>query len=82
MGQARTIAGEPVAVGVLLVGTEDIALALVTGLCHSVAKVPGLAVLAIVALRVEDALEALASAGIAVAGVLLVPVVAAVALDA
>ena len=82
VGQARTVAGEPVAVGVLFVGSEDVALALAAGLRHGVAKVPGLAVLAVVALRVEDALEALASAGVAIACVLFVPIVAAVALDA
>ena len=82
MGQAGTVASQPIAVGaIVLVRAKLVALALLAGLRHGVAKIPRLAVLTLVPLCVADALEALARAGIAVARVHLVPVVTAVALD-
>ena len=77
----QTVAGavEAVAVKVIGVGAEDVAHALLAASVDGVAEEAGLAELAAVADGVEEALEALAGVRVAVAGVLVVPVVAAVA---
>ncbi len=74
--------GESVAVKPVLVRAQQVALALLADLTWSVAPKSGFTVFAMVALRVEHALEADPGGGIAVARVRLHPVPTAIALDA
>ena len=73
------VAGEAVAVEVLGIGAKDVADALFANAADGVAPESSLAVLAVGALGVEETFEALARVGVAVAGVVVVPVVATVA---
>ena len=76
------IAGESIAVEVLWVRAQEVADAVLTHATHGVAPESGLAVLAVSSLGVEEAFEAIAGVGVAVSGVVIVPVVTAVAGDA
>jgi len=76
------VPSESVAVKVLRVRSQDVTDTLFAHASDSVAPESGLAVLAVSALRVEETLETAAGVGIAVAGVVVVPVVTAVAWDA
>ena len=76
------IPGEPVAVEVLGIGAQQIADALLAHATDGVAPEPCLAELAVSAFRVEETFETLAGVRVAVAGVVIVPVVAAVARNA
>ena len=73
------VAGEAIAVEVLGIGAKDVADALLANAADGVAPESSLAVLAVGALGVEETFEALARVGVAVAGVVVVPVVATVA---
>ena len=76
------ISGEPIAVEILRVRSQQIADALLANASDRIAPVSGLAELTVGALRVEETLEAVARVWVAVCGVVVVPVVAAVAGDA
>jgi len=76
------ISGEPIAVEVLRVRAQEVADALLAHASNGVTPESGLAVLAVSALRVEEAFETVAGVGVTVGGVVVVPVVTTVAWDA
>ena len=80
--QTMAIAGEAIAVEVLRVRAQEVADAVLAHATHGVAPESSLAVLAVSSLGVEEAFEAVSGVGVAVSGVVVVPVVTAVAGDA